>query len=98
MVERNGVVNVADNGRAATSGEAAGEIPATHRALQRRRRLIAQRFHRTGERIGDENRCGLSQSANLLGVDDSVTLQIAGRATVPVEGLLAGHHVNDDPG
>jgi hypothetical protein len=97
MVERNRVVNIADDGRAATSGEAAGEIPAAHGALQCRRRLIAQRFYRTRQRIGDENRCGVRQSANLLGVDDSVTDQIAGRIAAAVDGLFAGHHIDNDP-
>ena len=74
VVERDGMVKIADNGWAAASGESAGEIAATDGALECRRWLVAQGFHRTCQRIRDEYGCSFSQSANLLGVDDSVAL------------------------
>lgn len=95
MVERNGVVEVADNGRPAASGEAAGEIAAPNRSLQRRGRLVAQGLDRTRHRIGDEDGCGSSQLAHLVGVDDAVALHIARLCAVGMKGPVARHYVDD---
>nr|BBX80223.1 hypothetical protein MFLOJ_40100 [Mycobacterium florentinum] len=54
VVERDGVVEIAHDRRAATSREATGQIPATNEAFQRRGGLIAQRLGRAGDRISDE--------------------------------------------
>ena len=95
VVERNGVVDVADNGRPATPGKPAGEIPAPDGPFQCRRRLVAQRVGRTRQRIGNEQGRGSGQLTHLLGIDDAVPLQIAGLRPIGMDGLVAGYHVDD---
>ncbi len=98
MIERDGVVQVAEDGPAAATREAAGQIPTPHRALERRRRLIAQRLGRMVSRIGDTAQRGRRgrQPANLLGVDHPVALQVARLLALAVHGVLTGDHVDDD--
>lgn len=97
MVERNGVVDIADHRRAGASGKAAGQITAAHEPFQPRRRLIAQGLDRTGHRVGHQHRRGGRQPAHLLGIDDPIALQIAGPGADGVDGLFAGHHADDHP-
>lgn len=95
VVERNGVVEVADDGRSAAPGEATREIAAPDGPFQGRGWLVAQRLDRTRHRIGDEYGCRGRQSAHLRGVDDAVALQVAGLTATGVDGLVAGYDVDD---
>ena len=60
--------------------------------------MVAQRLGGTGQRIGNDQGCRGSQPAHLLGVDDAVPVQIAGQGPAGVNGFIAGHHVDHDPG
>ena len=100
VVERDGVVDVADHRAAVATGEAACHVAHPHPSLHGRARAdsAAPRRRLT---VGSSTRRSVASSAScadLLGVDHAVSLDVSGFAAAAKNRLRAGDDVDHDPG